>query len=93
MERADLLYSGLIFAALLLSLWTAALLTVAFVFFAPRVFGAASVSASMLPKSASRAATISSTEPHVSQEPAPSRSLSEAAPARSISRRPLRLIQ
>lgn len=37
MERADLLYSGLILAALMLSLWTAGLLTAACVFFAPAV--------------------------------------------------------
>ena len=35
MERADLLYSGLMFAAGLLSLWTALLLTAAFVALAP----------------------------------------------------------
>jgi hypothetical protein len=37
MERVDLLYSGLILAALMLSLWTAGLLTAACVFFAPSV--------------------------------------------------------
>ena len=50
MERADLLYSGLMFAAGMLSLWTALLLTAAFVVLAPA-----------LRKSTSTAATISST--------------------------------
>ena len=53
MERADLLYSGLMFAAGLLSLWTALLLTAAFVALVPS-----------LGKSASTAATISSTKRH-----------------------------
>ena len=35
MERADLLYSGLMFAAGMLSLWTALLLTATFVALAP----------------------------------------------------------
>jgi len=35
MEYADLLFSGLILAAVMLSLWTAGLLTAACVFFAP----------------------------------------------------------
>ena len=35
MERADLLYSGLMFAAGMLSVWTALLLTAAFVALAP----------------------------------------------------------
>ncbi len=38
MERADLLYSGLIATALLLSIWTGALVTAACVFFAPALF-------------------------------------------------------
>src|SRR5271163_3997198 len=50
MERADLLYSGLMFAAGMLSLWTVFLLTAAFVVLAPS-----------LRKSAPTAATISST--------------------------------
>ena len=50
MERADLLYSGLMFAAGMLSLWTALLLTATFVALAPSVR-----------KSAPAAATISST--------------------------------
>src|SRR5580700_9392539 len=50
MEHAELLYSGLMFAAGMLSLWTAVLLTAAFVVLAPR-----------LRKSATVAATISST--------------------------------
>jgi len=35
MHEADLLYSGLIATALILSIWTAALLTAACIFFAP----------------------------------------------------------
>jgi len=49
MERADLLYSGLMFAAGMLSVWTALLLTATLVALAPS-----------LRKSAPRAATISS---------------------------------
>jgi hypothetical protein len=79
MERADLLYSGLMFAAGMLSLWTALLITAAFVALAPS-----------LGKSAPAAATISSTEGHDpthrasrhhgAEEPTPPRSLSEALP-------------
>ena len=99
MERADLLYSGLMFAAGMLSLWTALLVTAAFVNLAPS-----------LRKSAPYAATISSTKLHSftrqssrrnsinsstngAQEPTPPRSLSEALPQRSILGRALRLIQ
>ena len=80
MERADLLYSGLMFAAGMLSLWTALLLTATFVALAPS-----------LRKSAPGAATISSTSrstsalPHGAEEPTPPRSLSEALPQRSRS--------
>jgi hypothetical protein len=38
MEQGDLLYSGLIVTALMLSVWTGALLAAACVFFAPAVF-------------------------------------------------------
>jgi hypothetical protein len=38
MQEADLLYSGLIATALMLSLWTGALVTAACVFFAPKLF-------------------------------------------------------
>jgi hypothetical protein len=87
MERADLLYSGLMFAAGMLSLWTALLLTATFVALAPS-----------LRKSAPTAATISSTTRHTlthhgAEEPTPPRSLSEALPQRSILGRALRLIQ
>ena len=84
MERADLLYSGLMLAAGMLSLWTALLLTAAFVGLIPS-----------LRKSAPSTATISSTErqPHGTEESAPPRSLSEALPQRSILGRALRLIQ
>jgi hypothetical protein len=87
MEGADLLYSGLMFAAGMLSLWTALLLTAAFIALAPS-----------LRKSAPAAATISSTEGHVlaqhgAEKPTPARSLSEALPQRSVLGRALRLIQ
>ena len=97
MERADLLYSGLMFAAGMLSLWTALLLTAAFVALAPS-----------LGKSASTAATISSTKryaladraltdraftDHGAEETTPARSVSEALPRRSRLGRALRLIQ
>jgi len=39
MEHVDLLYSGLILTALMLSIWAALLVTAACVFFAPNVFG------------------------------------------------------
>jgi hypothetical protein len=103
MERADLLYSGLMFAAGMLSVWTALLLTATFVVLAPS-----------LRKSASRAATISSIGSrssgerseqhskersarrpihHGAEEPTPPRSVSEALPQRSGLGRALRLIQ
>jgi hypothetical protein len=50
MEHADLLYSGIMFAAVLLSLWTPLLLALTIVSFAPP-----------LRKSAPATATISST--------------------------------
>jgi hypothetical protein len=96
MERADLLYSGLMFAAGMLSLWTALLLTAAFVALAPS-----------LGKSAPAAATISSTSSrdrkrraladralsdHGAEELTPPRSLSQALPQRSRLGRALRLI-
>ena len=92
MERADLLYSGLMFAAGMLSLWTALLLTAAFV-----------ALASSLGKSAPTAATISSTERHAladrahtdhgAEEATPACSVSEALPRWSRLGRALRLIQ
>jgi hypothetical protein len=82
MQRADLLYSGLMFAAGLLSLWAALLLTAAFVALAPA-----------LRKSAPCAATISSTEHHGAKEPTPSSSLSEAPPRRAAMGRALRSMQ
>src|SRR5277367_4229887 len=103
MERADLLYSGLMFAAGLLSLWTALLLTATFVALAPS-----------FRKSASAAATISSTrsrvltdrhltdrhlegcqskdrssaKDHGAQEPTPSSPVSEALSQRTVLGRP-----
>ena len=87
MDRADLLYSGLMFAAGMLSLWTALLLTATFVALAPA-----------LRKSAPDAATISSTRSHASahhgtEESTPPSSLSEALPQRSVLGRSLRSIQ
>jgi hypothetical protein len=107
MEQADWLYSGLMFAAGMLSLWTALLLTAAFLALAPA-----------LRKSAPAAVTISSTtgrsseqrseqrsekrseqrsaqhpSHHAAQEPSSPRSLSEALPQRSLLGRALRLIQ
>ena len=87
MERADLLYSGLMFAAGILSVWTALLLTATCVALAPA-----------LRKSAPSAATISSTEDrgpthHGAEEPTPPRSLPEALPRRSRLGRALRLIE
>ncbi len=93
MERADLLYSGLIFTALLLSLWTAGLVTAACVFFAPSVLRALSLANRPRSNAASRAATISSTERHVSQQPAATRTLSKATSLQSVPGRPLRSIQ
>lgn len=40
MQEADLLYSGLIVTAVMLSIWTGALVTAACVFFAPKLFDA-----------------------------------------------------
>ena len=80
MERADLLYSGLMFAAGMLSLWTALLLTAAFVALAPS-----------LGKSAPTTATISSTERHALADRALAdrapvdHGTEEATPARSVS--------
>ena len=56
MERSDLLYSGLMFAAGMLSLWTALLFTAAFIALAPS-----------FQKSASSAVTISSRRSHTSR--------------------------
>jgi len=88
MERADLLYSGLMFAAGMLSLWTALLLTAAFVFLSPSAR-----------KSASGAATISSSrnraayQNDVAEEATPPGSLSQASPQRSARERVLRFMQ
>ena len=38
MQQADLLYSGLMVTALMLSVWAAALVTATCIFFAPKVF-------------------------------------------------------
>lgn len=97
MERADLLYSGLMFAAGMLSLWTALLLTAAFVALAPS-----------FQKSASSAATISSRRSHTSsnhalrnhaldnhgaeESPSP-HPLFEEIPQRSVLGRIVRFIQ
>lgn len=81
MERADLLYSGLMLAAGgMLVLWAAILLTAAFLVLAPSR------------KSAPAAATISSTTVHGAEEPTSPRSLPEALPQRSSLGRTLRTI-
>jgi hypothetical protein len=68
MERADLLYSGLMFAAEgMLLLWTAVLLTAAVVVLGPSAR-----------KSAPSAATISSTTVHGAEEPTSPRPLPDA---------------
>ena len=92
MQHADLLYSGLMFAAGMLSLWTALLLTAVFATLAPQ-----------LRKSAPAAATISSTRRHGltdrasthhgAEEPTPLNSVPEALPRRPRLGRALRLIQ
>ena len=86
MERADLLYSGLMFAAGMLSLWTAVLLTAAFVVLLPS-----------LRKPPSRAATILSRRSylvaHGAKKPTSSHSLSEAPSQRPVLGRAVRFIQ
>jgi hypothetical protein len=61
MEHVDLLYSGLMAAALILSIWTALLVTLACYFFGPSILTPRGIT------SASPAATISSSKQHVSQ--------------------------
>jgi hypothetical protein len=69
MDRADLLSSGLMFAAeCLLVVWTAVLLMAAYLVLAP------------CRKSAPGAATIASTTVHGAEEPTPPCSLPEALP-------------
>ena len=110
MEHADLLYSGLMLTALMLSLWTAVLVTAACFFFGRALLEHRAVAHELQPlsaamarssqreapgslsKSAPHAATIASTEGHVSQTPAPSRSLSQTVPERPVSGLPVRLI-
>jgi hypothetical protein len=86
MERADLLYSGLMFAAGMLSLWTALLFTAAFAALVPS-----------LRKPGSSAATILSTRnlliAHGAEESTSSYSLSQAPPQRPVLGRGVRLIQ
>jgi len=84
MERADLLYSGLMFAAGMLSVWTA--LLAAFAVLAPSLRKSASSTATI-------SSTLSSTQRHAAEEPTSPRSLSEALPQRSGLGRALRLIQ
>ena len=96
MERADLLYSGLMFAAGMLSVWTALLLTAAFFTFVPR----------LVPSRRNRvptAATISSTRNraqmdresahHGAKETTPPRSVCEALPQQLPLGRRLRFIE
>lgn len=84
MHRIDLLYSGLMLAAGMLSLWTALLVTATVVALAPA-----------LRNSAPRAATISSTSSiptHGAEKATSPRSLSEALPQRPVLGRALRSI-
>ena len=93
MERADLLYSGLMFAAGMLSIWALVLLTVTLIALLP-------LPSASLGKSAPAAATISSRNGDrvrtgsrsVAQESTSSRSLSETLPQQSVLGRPVRLI-
>jgi hypothetical protein len=85
MERADLLYSGLMFAAGMLSLWTALLLTAAFVVLLPSLRKSASTAATIL----SRRSLIA----HGAKESTPSHSISEAPPQRAVLGRAVRFIQ
>ena len=79
MERTDLLYSGLMFAAEgMLLLWTAVLLTAAVLVLGPSAR-----------KSAPGAATIASTTLHGAEEPTSTRPLPEALPSRPLSGRSL----
>ena len=84
MAQVDFLYSGLMFAAGMLSLWTMLLVTATFLTLSPS-----------LRKSAARTATISSTNSkrHAAEKATPPRPLSQALPQRSILGRALRLIQ
>ena len=90
MEGADLLYSGLMLAATLLTLWVLLLLGATFV-----------VATEWLRKSAPSAATISSENGALArasskngpEEPASSLSLPQTLPQRSILGRTVRLIQ
>jgi hypothetical protein len=71
MERADILYSGLMFAAGMLSLWTALLVTATFVALTPSLRKSAPTAATILP-------TRSRLIAHGAEKPTPSHSLSEA---------------
>ena len=90
MEGADLLYSGLMLAATLLTLWVLLLLSATLV-----------VATESLRKSAPSAATISSENGALArasskngpEEPASSSSLPQTLPQRSILGRTVRLIQ
>lgn len=87
MEHADLLYSGLMFAAGMLSVWALVLLTATFVVLAPSAR-----------KSGPSAATISSSKPqvlagHGAEKVTPSRSVSQALPPRTVVGRSLRPVQ
>lgn len=82
MERADLLYSGLMYTAEVMSiLWTAVLLAAAYLVFCPSR------------KSEPAAATISSTRLHGPQEPTPPGPISEALSQRPSAGRAVRSVQ
>jgi hypothetical protein len=83
MNHADLISSGMtFFAESMLWLWTAILLTIGYVVLRPS-----------LSNTAPRAATITSTRVHGSEELTSARSLSEALPPRPPAGRNLRPIQ
>ena len=97
MELADLFYSGLMFAAGMLSLWTAFLLTATVITLAPTPRksepGAATISSTRCPADADRAFAVSAFANHGAKEATPARSVSETLPQRPNLGRPLRPAQ
>jgi hypothetical protein len=97
MERSDLLYSGMMFAAGMLSLWTALLLTAAFVALAPSFQKSASSAATISSRRSltlnSRALGRSALSNHGAEESPSSHSLFKALPQRSVLGRIVRFIQ
>src|ERR1700722_1231429 len=97
MERADLLYSGLMFAAGMLSLWTALLVTATLIALAPSPRKSASSAATIsstglhtaLPSSVRR--SVDGSVQHGAQETALPRSVSQTISQRSVLGRAVRL--